>query len=472
MISDSNYIYRFDTPVEMYYDAFDYKVFVNDVPVFTGRYINTGVFEINLEDFIEQFIAKNTSLGAHPDVYMRVKLRFEMEDWADEKTMELFPYRFSRINSRFFNYRGLVNTTLFSNETVDFGKAICVAVYPVFYYKVNTSALRPDLNGKVVKYDTSFLSEHFGEGYERWNCARYYSTAPQDEMQTFVNILTNYDSVAVYDAGLNNKWKPKMITEDNEIIDMSSESLSTKCIGSKRASDDELDDGGFVVRQTPVRFTEYDLSKLQNPIINSYIGTDYEICGHGYTAIIMQYNNTGAGSNYWFWIWKYGRYDIENECPYFNLTLVNSDYVAEDYISNCNAYDIKIPLKVENGVLKGKTINNFDKTTYINKYGDTYNSSVTNRWELECYIDEEFVKTMTGADFVYEDVMLACQSARNAYLTGMGKISGFAELDGSEALECRVKDIERVETYSRYNGTNKVPSLKITLEIHTIVNKV
>ena len=128
-------------------------------------------------------------------------------------------------------------------------------------------------------------------------------------------------------------------------------------------------------------------------------------------------------------------------------------------------YDITIPLKVKSGILSGKTINNLDKITYTDRYGDRHNSAVSNKMEIECYVDDSWLKTFTGNDITYAKLMSAIQSARNSLLTGNATISGM-DITGPVNLKCRVKDIETIETYSVYSANNKIPSYKITIEIY------
>lgn len=130
------------------------------------------------------------------------------------------------------------------------------------------------------------------------------------------------------------------------------------------------------------------------------------------------------------------------------------------------SYDITLPLKVQNGVLVGKTTHKLDKITYIDRYDDKHNSEASNRIELECYIDDEWLRTLTGDDSLYTKIMAATQSAKETLLTGNATISGLQMISQNTSLYCRVKDIEKIETHYRYNTTNRVPSLKLTIELY------
>lgn len=127
---------------------------------------------------------------------------------------------------------------------------------------------------------------------------------------------------------------------------------------------------------------------------------------------------------------------------------------------------IKVPLSVTNGILDGKTIDNLDKITYMDRYGDKHNGSITNHYELECYIDPCWLSVETGEDIEYEKVMLALQGSLKTTLVAYNvKISG---MTGTSVIttEVRVKDVEKIDTYSSYSTDKKVPSYKITLEIY------
>lgn len=151
------------------------------------------------------------------------------------------------------------------------------------------------------------------------------------------------------------------------------------------------------------------------------------------------------------------------ESSYAYIELSNSGFLIGDSTTN---YPVRIPLDVKNGVLSGKTINRLDKTTYIDRYADIHNGGMTNHYELECYIDPCWLEVTTGNDLEYEKLMLAMQNADSSTLKVKGyKISGMnffftAQMPG------RVKDVEKIETYSSYSTNKKVPSYKITFAIY------
>lgn len=170
---------------------------------------------------------------------------------------------------------------------------------------------------------------------------------------------------------------------------------------------------------------------------------------------------------------------------YADLIDLPSDYPAEAYLvlTKCGFkmqqlappapdptdVSVTIPLSVDNGLLVGKTSNLLDKVTYMDKYNNTHNGSLTNGYEVECYIDPCWLKVTTGNDLEYEKVILALQNAKttNLYLEDDIKISGmdFTSYTGT-AIEVRVKDVEKVDTYSSYSTSKRIPTYKITLEIY------
>lgn len=151
------------------------------------------------------------------------------------------------------------------------------------------------------------------------------------------------------------------------------------------------------------------------------------------------------------------------ESSYAYIELSNSGFLIGNSTTN---YPVRIPLDVKNGVLSGKTINRLDKTTYIDRYADIHNGGMTNHYELECYIDPCWLEVTTGNDLEYEKLMLAMQNADSSILNVKGcKISGM-DLFSTAQMPGRVKDVEKIETYSSYSTNKKVPSYKITFEIY------
>ena len=143
---------------------------------------------------------------------------------------------------------------------------------------------------------------------------------------------------------------------------------------------------------------------------------------------------------------------------------------------------IRVPLQLSGLTLVGKTINNLEKITYIDRYGDTHNGSLTNHYELEVYVDPEWLNVKTNNDLYYEMVMLALQNSQKTTLCGVGE-GGFTPLNISGIdmsyhvvtraparreieVEGRVKDVQKVETYSSYSTQKKLPTIKVTFEIY------
>jgi hypothetical protein len=150
------------------------------------------------------------------------------------------------------------------------------------------------------------------------------------------------------------------------------------------------------------------------------------------------------------------------QSPFVYLILTNCGFVMDGGVS------VKVPLSFKNGLLDGKTVNHLEKVNYIDKYGDSHNGSMTNHYELECYVDPCWLDVKTKDDFEYVKVALALQGSKKTALYGMGVgISGMS-VDTSNAfyIEGKVKDIEQIETYSSYSTDKKVPSYKITFELY------
>lgn len=139
------------------------------------------------------------------------------------------------------------------------------------------------------------------------------------------------------------------------------------------------------------------------------------------------------------------------------------------FIHNSDSGHFYVPLDFRNGILEGKTIDKLEKVNYIDRYGDSHNGSMTNRYELECYIDPCWLFVKTGDDNTYEKVMMALQNAKRSVLLLKGvSVSGIYNSSPQTAwtLEGKVKDIERVETYSSYSVERRIPTYKITFEVY------
>lgn len=128
-----------------------------------------------------------------------------------------------------------------------------------------------------------------------------------------------------------------------------------------------------------------------------------------------------------------------------------------------------IPLSIKNGVLEGKTINKLEKNTFMDRYGDTHNGSMTNHYEVECFVDPCWLGSVkTKGDLDYERVMLMLQNSQRTILyCQYCNISGITPSPiNSWNCDCHIKNVERIETYSSYSGNQKVPTYKITIEIY------
>ena len=146
---------------------------------------------------------------------------------------------------------------------------------------------------------------------------------------------------------------------------------------------------------------------------------------------------------------------------YAYLTILNSGFLRTGNFS------LRVPLEIENGVIKGKTINKLDKIGFVDKYGDKHNGSVDNHYEIECYIDPCWRPNVTtGADLEYEKLMLAIQGSKRTTIKSSVPVSGMNMSTTPWETDVHVKDIEKIETYSSYSGNQKVPTYKLTIEIY------
>ena len=82
-------------------------------------------------------------------------------------------------------------------------------------------------------------------------------------------------------------------------------------------------------------------------------------------------------------------------------------------------------------------------------------------------MDPCWFSVTTGDDLEYEKLFLALQNSKITTLDLVNvTISGIEFGSNIEQLIGRVKDIEKIETYSSYSTDKKVPSYKITFEVY------
>lgn len=151
-----------------------------------------------------------------------------------------------------------------------------------------------------------------------------------------------------------------------------------------------------------------------------------------------------------------------NVCGEAKLLLYNSGYVHNDQSTK----ELCVPLWTLGGVLQGKTVNNLQKVTYMDRYGDMHNGSIGNKYELECYVDPDWLNVHQNP-FNYEVVMACLQASLKTYLNSVNSLTipGMGT-SSSLSLEGRVKDMEKVEVQSNYTTDQKVPTLKIVFEVY------
>lgn len=156
----------------------------------------------------------------------------------------------------------------------------------------------------------------------------------------------------------------------------------------------------------------------------------------------------------------------DGACGGGRLVLYNSGFAFSTDPYN----PVTIKLLTFKNRLTGQTINNIDKTTYMDRYGDTHNASATNKMEIECYVDPDWFHIGEYSGIQYNQLMTAMQTAKKSYLgspsTSIIYIPGFKGTGAGAYLEGRVKDVEKVEIPYSYNVNRKVPTMKITFEVY------
>jgi len=213
-------------------------------------------------------------------------------------------------------------------------------------------------------------------------------------------------------------------------------------------------------------------------IIESYISKNAISDEEGLTVWVNTHaelddGTTWEGSNTLYWVAD------EIDLPY------PMGSPARLVLFNCGFWmtsndPVTIPLVVKNNRLVGKTINKLEKITYMDRYNDIHNGGITNHYEIECYVDPDWLSVTTGHDLDYEKVAIAMQAAKRSSLVVLDgcSVSGLEQdmqVDEEDSdpdpvptgftMDVRVKDIERIETYSSYSVEKKIPSYKITIEV-------
>lgn len=439
--------------------------------IFKGNTNIVDDFEIDVTDWIEQYWNKQGDEGAFPfdgSLYIDVG----DPDYPYGHSTESFSYDKNKTDLLSVERPdGVIIATApasFEFPSPLYRKYNAVYIYPAYLLKIITSDLSPEDEGRVVALDTSFTKSMLG--VESYNCNRFYEESTtsiipgSDEYEDVMKgLLSEYNFTDVRGFGL--QWEPVLLFDDGTALGMNDWYLSHPIFEYSNADTDYGSSPRFPVRFSKEKLDEIFENEYRDAVCDSISGT-VEVLGYGFTFIYRIETSTASVGNSKNSI-KTTFYLIGNDdsCPNMDLVFCNSDFKGKDE-NGRDVYDIRVPLQVHNGVLRGKTTNNISKTTWMNKYNDIHNSTATNTIELECYVDDEYLHTFTGNDKQYTQLMMVAQTARTTYLTGTAKISGLDMEDELTCLKCRVKDVEKVETYSKYNQSHPVPSLKITIEIY------
>lgn len=445
-------------------------------PIYVGRSRYFGDYEVDLTDWVDWVIGQYDGYGTmayYGDLivdfvfvdsegveHMGPEDRYEIPI-KKEKTELVYSPSVSGV----VDFNAPLNKNL--NPKIHIGgkprlvDSFGVWVFPVFF-------LENVYDGRKAMLDPLFLANSYGEQEWNVNIKDFWTNDSSYEKDTIaftyelIDLFDRFSGSRADEKGMNG-FDPVIFYEDGE-----REFYTTTMFGTYEPlfymwdmEDYQVGEGHLSYRlKQPytIRYKEEDMVKWYETNVSEDVRSDYNLTGYGYSVIYIypQYlSPVGSDNNPMRIDYHLVGSEKMDGCPYFNLLLMNSDIEG----------DVNVPLQVQNGILKGKSTNRLDKVEYMDIYGDTHNSSVTNSYELECFVDSEWLKTMTGEDLGYEELMMAMQSSRKSLLIGNGKISGM-RTDGDTILDCRVKDIEKVDTHSRYNGNNRVPSLRITLEIY------
>lgn len=457
----------------------DYYVYWGqpNTPIYSGKSRFFGEFEIDLTDWVEWVYSKYNGTGVmtyYGDLI--VDFVFIDEDGTEHQGPEdRYTVPVTKDDPMVAyepSVKGVVdieaplNTNLKPGIPVG-GKPQLVDSYGVWVYPV--FFLENIYDGRKAMLDTLCLANTYGEHSYNVNIGEFWTTDSEFAKNSLeftydiINLLDSYDATYAEDHFFNG-FEPTIWFEDGnrEVYTSAGFAYPPLAYFWDMEDYDTPSEGhySYILKQPySIRFTEEQMREWYNRYITLDIRSDYRLDGFGFSVVYIypQYlRQQGDGNNPMRIDYHLaGRAFPEGDCPWFNLLLINSDLNG----------DINVPLAVTNSVLRGKTVNNLDKISFMDRYGDTHNASISNSYELECYVDPDWLKTSTGNDLGYEAVMAAMQSARKTLLIGTAKISGM-RTDDLTMLNCRVKDVEKVETYSRYNGTHRVPSLKITIEIY------
>lgn len=157
----------------------------------------------------------------------------------------------------------------------------------------------------------------------------------------------------------------------------------------------------------------------------------------------------------------------DSSCPYLYIELSNCGFIHYDATTS----KFKVPLLCKGGRLVSTSSDKLEKVNYIDRYGDSHNGSMTNRYEIECFIDPDWLNINAGymGGVNYYHVMLALQNAKSAVMKSFG--NDFINIPGmmtssTTSLEGKVKDVEKIDVRSTYSTNNRVPTLKITFEVY------
>lgn len=525
--SRSKYIIPVDVPSGT--ERIEYKVMINstdeDDVIFVGQSKYFGnKYELEIGDWINNYIEEQYENDLTcPWMYLRINIYFYVDNSASMKSIT-FPWQPETIDITKPDYEvGIVGGTGTGIAEVMKSSAnypYMMAIYPTFYFRINGtfkesgSTLPPrPIRDALCLFDPNL--EWYPDNIKK---DTYKYTAMSEELEGDVTedewdedvrddfhnwVVEQTNPQILKDADSPLYYSPKFIVELptrpevtlkklflDHFVDRNMPKIEPIYFKQFTSKDEVASLNDFFFSYSEQKLDNYFdtyvktwVQDLENSLYTFVNGDMLKIntidrVGYGY-KVIISYRGEGSFTNKWGLVsqeYIVGSIKGEDECYSATLSLVNSGFVfGTESFKNEVTFDlnqhtttkpttITIPLKVKNGMLVGKTINNIDKITYMDRYGDTHNASITNHYELECYIDDDWLGTLTGNDINFEKLELAMQAAQKTYLCTNAKISG---MDGGDTMiEGRVKDVQKIETYSSYHTGNKIPSYKITFEIY------
>lgn len=505
-------------------DAISYTVTVNNgsAPIFQGstKYFG-GTYEVDCSDWIESYLADQSDFGITP-IHCELYLLFRQYSNGSEhitlgRTIKWYPDTLTlptpdQMGIYCAGYTGFPGSNVIGYWD---GHAEAVSVYPLYFFTMSYKIDGVDYVDDNVMWDPNGV---VGKDIllESGESTYFYTVIPNDNSQKdYVkdDVIDEVHPDNVHTYLSSYVRLPRLLFHDGDTVNIirmediyssysgmpeiepiftanyDSWSDSKKMFGYNgflRYSKDELDQNyqnevlSYINMVNSVG-TYILLADAAHPENRTMTNIHVELKGYGFKTMML-FNETsglpGLTDDYCVFTSEYVSCYSTADCPKANIVLFNSDFANTTNTTFMNnksfnteqqssdaPVDIIVPLLIKSGKVVGKTVNNLDKTTYIDRYGDMHNSITTNKYEIECYVDPDWLSVTSGNDLNYEKLMLAIQNAKRSFFCSTAPISGM-DCTSEYVMEGRVKDIEKIETYSSYNTNKRVPTYKITFEVY------